>query len=92
MTKRQPLEKRKHIYSIIPSHSDGDRRIYPVKIMGDDQRNFSVSISGSQNARQGVEADIEEWCEMNFNRLKNGETIMVNLDEVQKKRTLLRGS
>jgi hypothetical protein len=85
MNGRQPFEKRRHTYSIKPGRSEGDHRIYEVEVTGDGERNFSVSISATQNARQSVKANIEKWCEMNFKKLKNAEIIAVNLDEVQRK-------
>jgi hypothetical protein len=45
MTRGQPFEKRRHIYSIKSGRSEGDRRIYEVEITGEYSRNFAASIS-----------------------------------------------
>ena len=76
--------KAKHTYSIRFLRSEGERRFYQVKITGDDELDFIGWIATTQKPRMGVRADIRKWSERNFDRLKMGDIIAMNLEEVRK--------
>ena len=82
--KPEPFQKAKVVFSIQIVNRVGEPRIYQVKITGDDGRNFFVGITPTQNARHGVKVLIQTWCEQHRDKLpKDGETIAMDLDEVQ---------
>jgi hypothetical protein len=82
--KREPFQKANPVFSIQIVNRVGEPRIYQVKITGDDVRNFFVGITPTQNARHGVGALIQTWCEQHRDKWpKDGETIAMDLDEVQ---------
>ena len=76
--------KAKHIYSIRFLRSEGNRRFYNVKITGDEELDFIGWITTTQVPRMSVRAAIRKWSERNFDRLKIGDTIAINLEEVRK--------
>jgi len=76
--------KAKRTYSIRFLRSEGDRRFYKVKITGDDEIDFTCWIAPTRTPRKGVRADIRKWLERNYDRLKMGDMIGVNLEEVRK--------
>ncbi len=72
------------VFSIQIINRVGEPRIYQVAITGDDVRNFFVGITPTQNARHGVKALIQTWCEQHHDKWpKDGETVAMDLDEVQ---------
>jgi hypothetical protein len=82
--KREPFQKASRVFSIQIVNRVGEPRIYQVKIAGDDVRNFFVGITPTQNARHGVKAHIQTWCEQHRDKWpKDGETIAMDLDEFQ---------
>ena len=82
--KREPFQKANLVFSIQIVNRVGEPRIYQVKITGDDVRNFCVGITPTQNARHGVKVLIQTWCEQHRDKWpKDGETIAMDLDEVQ---------
>ncbi len=82
--KREPFQKANLVFSIQIVNRVGEPRIYQVKITGDDVRNFFVGITPTQNARHGVKALIQTRCEQHSDKWpKDGETIAMDLDEVQ---------
>ncbi len=82
--KREPFRKANLVFSIDIINRVAEPRIYQVKISGDDVRNFLVGITPTQNARHGVKAHIQKWCQQHRDKWpKDGETIAVDLDEVQ---------
>ncbi len=76
--------KAKHTYSIRFLRSEGGRRFYKVTIAGNDELVFIGWIAATPAPRMGVRAEIRKWCERNFDRLKMGDTIAINLEEVRK--------
>lgn len=86
MTKRQPFQKAKRIYSIKLVEKVTDPRVYQIEITGNDKRSFRAGITPTQNTRHGVKTDIREWCEQHCDLLpKDGGLIVIDLDEVRKK-------
>ena len=82
--KPEPFRAAKLVFSIHIVNRVAEPRIYQVKISGDDVRNFFVGIAPTQNARHGVRVLIQTWCEQHRDKLpKDGETIAIDLDEVQ---------
>jgi hypothetical protein len=82
--KREPFRVAKVVFSIQIVNRVAEPRIYQVKISGHDVRNLFVGISPTQNARHGVRALIQTWCEQHRDKWpKDGETIAIDLDEVQ---------
>ena len=82
--KSEPFQKVSRVFSIQIVNRVAEPRIYQVKITGDDVRNFFVGITPTQNARHGVTAHIQTWCEQHRDKWpKDGETIAMDLDEVQ---------
>jgi len=82
--KREPFQKANLAFSIQIVNRVGEPRIYQVAITGDDVRNFFVGITPTQNARHGVKALIQTWCEQHHDKWpKDGETVAMDLDEVQ---------
>ncbi len=82
--KREPFQKANLAFSIQIVNRVGEPRIYQVAITGDDVRNFFVGITPTQNARHGVKALIQTWCEQHGDKWpKDGETVAMDLDEVQ---------
>jgi hypothetical protein len=82
--KPEPFLKANLVFSIQIVNRVGEPRIYQVKITGDDVRNFFVSITPTQNARHGVRVLIQTWCEQHRDKWpKDGDTIAMDLDEVQ---------
>jgi len=82
--KREPFQKANLVFSIQIVNRVGEPRIYQVAITGDDVRNFFVGITPTQNARHGVKALIQTWCEQHRDKWPKGsETIAMDLDEVQ---------
>jgi hypothetical protein len=82
--KSEPFQKSIRVFSIQIVNRVAEPRIYQVKITGDDVRNFFVGITPTQNARHGVTAHIQTWCEQHRDKWpKDGETIAMDLDEVQ---------
>jgi len=81
---REPFQKASLVFSIQIVNRVGEPRIYQVAITGDDVRNFFVGITPTQNARHGVKALIQTWCEQHHDKWpKDGETVAMDLDEVQ---------
>lgn len=76
--------KAKHSYSIRFLRGEGNRRFYNVKITGDEELDFIGWITTTKGSRMSVRAAIRKWCERNFERLKIGDTIAINLEEVRK--------
>ena len=82
--KSEPFQKANLVFSIQIVNRVGEPRIYQVKITGDDVRDFLVGIIPTQNARHGVRVLIQTWCEQHRDKWpKDGETIAMDLDEVQ---------
>jgi hypothetical protein len=49
-----------------------------------DVRNFFVGITPTQNSRHGIKFFIQTWCVQQRDKWpKDGETITIDLDEVQ---------
>ena len=81
---REPFLKANLVFSIQNVNRVGEPRIYQVAITGDDVRNFFVGITPTQNARHGVRVLIQTWCEQHRDKWpKDGETVAMDLDEVQ---------
>ena len=81
---REPFQKANRVFSIQIVNRVAEPRIYQVKIAGDNVRNFFVGITPTQNARHGVTVLIQTWCEQHRDKWPNdGETIAMDLDEVQ---------
>jgi hypothetical protein len=76
--------KAKRTYSIRFLRSEGDRRFYKIMITGDDEIDFTCWIAATRMPRKSVRADIRKWFERNFDQLKMGDIIAVNLEEVRK--------
>jgi hypothetical protein len=68
-----------------PNCQQGGRtRICQVKASGDDVRNLFVGIVATQNSHHGVKFFIQTWCAQRRDKWpKDGETITIDLDEVQ---------
>jgi hypothetical protein len=82
--KREPFRESNLVFSIQIVDRVAEPRIYQVKISGDDVRNFLVGITPAQNAQHGVKALIQKWCQQHCDKWpKDGETIAIDLDEVQ---------
>jgi hypothetical protein len=76
--------KAKHSYSIRFLRAEGNRRFYNVKITGDEELDFIGWITTTKGSRMSVRAAIRKWSERNFERLRIGDTIAIDLEEVQK--------
>jgi hypothetical protein len=86
----QPFQQENLGFSIQIVNRVSEPRIYQVKISGDELRNFFVGITPTQNARHGVKFLIQKWCAQQRDKWpKDGETITLDLDEVQVARQLL---
>jgi hypothetical protein len=82
--KLQSFQKANLVFSIQIVNRVAEPRIYQVKTSGDDVRNFFVGITPTQNTRHGVKLLIQTWCAQHRDKWpKDGETIAMNLDEVQ---------
>ncbi len=82
--KPQPFQKANLVFSIQIVNRVAEPRIYQVKTSGDDVRNFFVGITPTQNSRHGVKFFIQTWCAQQRDKWpKDGETITIDLDEVQ---------
>ncbi len=62
---------------------NGDFQRYEVRLIGGDKRKSIIEITATQSTRVGVVTDIRDWCRSNFNELKNGEIVRIDLDEVR---------
>jgi hypothetical protein len=82
--KLQPFQKANLVFSIEIVNRVAEPRIYQVKTSGDDVRSFFVGITPAQNSRDGVKFLIQTWCAQQRDQWpKDGETITIDLDEVQ---------
>lgn len=88
-TKREPFQKPKHDYVIELVGKTTEPRVYSVKITGEASRHFFVEIVGAQN-RPGIPRDMQTWCRRHYDSLPDdGKRISVNLDEVDRDRTVI---
>jgi hypothetical protein len=76
--------KAKNFYSIRFLRAEGHCRFYNVKITGDEELDFIGWITITKGPRMCVRAAIRKWSERNFERLRIGDTVAINLEEVRK--------